>query len=787
MKKLLTLIVLAVLTLAVQAQTVPAFPGAEGHGRYVTGGRGGQIIHVTNLNDSGTGSFRQAVSGSTKKIVVFDVGGVIALKSNVNIGPNTTIMGQTAPKPGITLRYYTVNPAGDNIIIRFLRFRRGQEKDVNDGADASTARHYTGIMIDHCSLSWSIDEVASFYDNNNFTLQWCTIGESLCNAGHNKGAHGYGGIWGGKLASFHHNLILHVANRSPRFNGARYDWTGYTANQLYTQYQWENAVQAENVDFRNCVVYNCGNGCYGGPGGGKINMVGNYYKSGPAGNTTQVTQVTVGASGNSADYPIYWGMTSRYYVSGNTIDDAAAGWETFAYDSGTITRDGKRYSKDPQHYNGEDETYLTVNGTDYICMQLDEPAPTGEVTTHDADIAYQQVLEYAGASLNRDDVDERYMEETENGTCTYKGSVTGKYGRIDVVADVNGYTEANFGTGSRPTNFDTDKDGMSDDWESANGLDPTKNDANQYTVDPYKFYTNIEVYCNQLVQKIMLKENSDAQEGQAVLDYFPAYHAENEMLVKAVNEDSAKPKEPEPVEGVIATGTITWPLDALTATDGQASDEIRQYIGSIDYSVGSNLTATKVYSNSNKKTVEYKATAKESAPAETNALTFAFTPEKGYAFQPTKVTYYAARRGTDSGNAALTWLGAENVTIEAALAPARDVNTEYEKTIIAEPYDGNSQLVLNIYGLNAGKSMAIGNVVVTGNIVSTGGQEKKAGDVNGDDAVNVADISAVITYMAEGNTSNINKEDADVNKDGNVDVADISAVITIMAGGAALQ
>ena len=161
----------------------PAFPGAEGHGRYVTGGRGGKIVHVTNLNDSGTGSFRQAVSGSDKKIVVFDVGGVIALNSDVSIGANTTIMGQTAPSPGITLRYYTVSPAGNNIIMRYIRVRRGQERNVNDGADASWCRHLTGIIIDHCSFSWSIDEVASFYDNNNFTMQWCTIGESLVQIG----------------------------------------------------------------------------------------------------------------------------------------------------------------------------------------------------------------------------------------------------------------------------------------------------------------------------------------------------------------------------------------------------------------------------------------------------------------------------------------------------------------------------------------------------------------------------------------------------------------------------
>ena len=207
----------------------PAFPGAEGHGRYVTGGRGGTVVHVTNLDDSGTGSFRAAVTGGSNRIIVFDVAGVIALKSEISFKNNLTILGQTAPYPGITLRYYTVRPGANNIV-RFIRFRRGQEKDVDDGADASWQRNKTGIILDHCSFSWSIDEVASYYDNNNFTMQWCTIGESLVDAGHGKGAHGYGGIWGGKLASFHHNMILHVANRSPRFNGARYDWSGYTSN-----------------------------------------------------------------------------------------------------------------------------------------------------------------------------------------------------------------------------------------------------------------------------------------------------------------------------------------------------------------------------------------------------------------------------------------------------------------------------------------------------------------------------------------------------------------------------
>ena len=535
MKKILLTIIAATCSLFAIAQA-PAFPGAEGHGRYTTGGREGRVVHVTNLNDSGTGSFRAAVSGSDKKIVVFDVGGVIALNSDVKIGANTTILGQTAPEPGITLRYYTLLYDGNNIVVRFIRSRRGQEKDINDGADATWTRNRTGLILDHCSFSWSIDEVASFYDNNNFTMQWCTIGESLNNAGHGKGAHGYGGIWGGKLASFHHNLICHVNNRSPRFNGARYNWNGFTGNRLYTQYNWENAVQAENVDFRNCVIYNCGNGCYGGPGGGYINMVNNYYKTGPAATTSRLTTVTVGAEGNAEGYPIYWGMTSRYYLEGNRINNIEnAGWNYVTYDSGTYTINGKRYSPDPKHYYGSNVNYEKNSaGTDCVCIQLDESAPAGEVTTHSAVNAYDKVLGYAGASLNPDDVDLRYFTEARNGSATYSGSVTKTPGRIDVVSDVNGYTEANFGTGSREAGFDTDNDGIPDAWEIANGLDPNDpTDATIYSLDPAKYYTNIEVYANSLVQDIMLAGNANAEE--EAKEYYPQYTKTDGTVVEAIN------------------------------------------------------------------------------------------------------------------------------------------------------------------------------------------------------------------------------------------------------------
>lgn len=524
----------------------PAFPGAEGHGRYVTGGRGGKIVHVTNLNDSGTGSFREAVK-SGNRIIVFDVAGVIALKSDLKFADNITILGQTAPSPGITLRYYTVQP-GNNNIIRFLRIRRGQEKNINDGADATWQRNKTGIIFDHCSFSWSIDEVASFYDNNNFTMQWCTVAESLTNPGHSKGAHGYGGIWGGKLASFHHNFVAHLMNRGPRFNGARYGWTGYTSNKEYSTYKWQNAVQAENVDFRNCVMYNAQGTCYGGPGGGQINIVNNYYKAGPShslkgttlnglkvdistgsvrGNQDRITLVTLSTQSNSdKKHPELYDMTSRYYINGNTIETtkgsktANKDWKGVSYDKGIPSLNGEYYSPDANNFYGDAVAHTTISGKSCVKIKMDEPAPTGQVTTHSAAEAYEKVLAYVGASLYRDEIDARYMEEAKTGTATYKGSITNSPGIIDKVSDVNGYTEDNFGTGTRPADFDTDKDGIANEWEKANGLNPNDaSDALTYSLDEKGYYTNIEVYANSLVENIMKAENQDALSG--VDEYYP--------------------------------------------------------------------------------------------------------------------------------------------------------------------------------------------------------------------------------------------------------------------------
>jgi hypothetical protein len=531
MKKYLFTLIAVLTTIVSTAQTeAPAFPGAEGHGRYVTGGRGGEVRHVTTLVDDGKtttkGTLRWAVNGSAKKIVVFDVGGIIALTKELVFGDNTTIAGQTAPEPGITLRYYTVRPGANNII-RFIRFRRGEEKDVNDGADATWQRNKTGIVFDHCSFSWSIDEIASFYDNRNFTMQWCTLGEALANPGHTKGEHSYGGIWGGKGASFHHNFLCHMQNRAPRFCGARYDWGGYDKTK------YGSSIQAEIVDFRNCVMYNWGNGngCYGGTGGGNINIVNNYYKAGPAtSNKTRVTQVSVATSGNADGSP-FMGYCARYYINGNYVTAAGSNaanydWKGVIYDSGTFTIDGERYCADANHLYGENVTYKqNTAGTDCVKIKLDTPVETGEITTHSAETAYEKVLANVGASLYRDAVDARYMQEAANGTTTYIGTaqktgdgktITHRPGIIDFVKDQGEYT---LESTARPAEFDADNDGIADAWEQANGgdLDPTA-----YTLDSEKqWYSNLEVYLNSLVEDIMKAGNADGESNYT--EYYPTW------------------------------------------------------------------------------------------------------------------------------------------------------------------------------------------------------------------------------------------------------------------------
>ena len=224
-----------------QTPRVPAFPGAEGHGSMTRGGRGGQVIAVTNLNNSGPGSLRHAVEADRPRIIVFRVSGTITLESQLKIShPYITIAGQTAPGDGVTLRKHPIQIDADEVVIRYIRVRLGDES--GDDSDAIASRYHKNIILDHVSASWSVDETVSIYHCENVTVQWCLISESLYKSNHVKGHHGFGGIWGSNYSTYHHNLLAHHSSRNPRFASG----CGYT-------------------DYRNNVVFNWGyNSAYGG-------------------------------------------------------------------------------------------------------------------------------------------------------------------------------------------------------------------------------------------------------------------------------------------------------------------------------------------------------------------------------------------------------------------------------------------------------------------------------------------------------------------------------------------
>lgn len=462
----------------IAAQQVDAFPGAGGGGRYVTGGRGGKVIHVTNLNDSGTGSLRQALSTSGARIIVFDVSGTIELQSQLSIKyGDVTIAGQTAPGDGICLKNYSTYVGADNVIIRFIRFRMGDEKATEN--DAIWGRNQKNIILDHCSMSWSTDECSSFYNNENFTMQWCILGESLRNSVHGKGTHGYGGIWGGKCASFHHNLILHHDSRNPRMCGPRFRTDGNVA--------------AELVDLRNCVFYNWGsNSGYAGEGG-RYNFVNNYYKPGPATkHTARIFEPYAYKKGSEARY-IPDGSIGLFYVNGNYMHGKGENHDFSGFD---INKNSQTTFYQTLQDGTTAETTLMNESTLRTSTMFTEGSMSS-IETQTAAEAYDDVLTYAGASLVRDAIDARYAREVRNGVYTYLGSNGSTNGLIDSQTDVGGYPT--YESADKPA--DTDNDGMPDEWETAHGLNPNSDDSAGYNLD--ESYTNIEVYINSLVADVM--------------------------------------------------------------------------------------------------------------------------------------------------------------------------------------------------------------------------------------------------------------------------------------------
>jgi hypothetical protein len=464
----------AVLTLLASPLSgdTPAFPGAEGFGRYSRGGRGGRVVEVTTLDDAGEGSLRAAVEAPGPRTVIFRLSGTIHLRSPLVISRDSiTIAGQTAPGDGVCIADQTFSVQADHVVIRYMRFRLGDLNNRYDDDALNGCRNiqrgcFGPVIIDHCSASWSVDEAASFYDNRDFTLQWCFITESLDRSHHAKGPHGYGGIWGGQRATFHHNLLAHHTSRNPRFNGGR--TTGEPEKEL--------------VDHRNNVVYNWGfNSAYGGEGG-SYNIVGNYYKSGPATDPRVARRIL-----QPFDDSAVW------YVSGNVVEGfpavSADNW--LGVDAGTDVDRSK-------------------------IRRADAPFPAAPFTEETAEKAYALVLERGGATLpRRDRLDERIVAEVKSGTATFGGSYRAggakaqqRTGIIDSQTAVGGWPHLQ----SALPPSDSDHDGMPDEWETRHGLDPR--DPSDGPLLAEGGYTNLEVYLNAIVEGVVSSGKSKENSGK---------------------------------------------------------------------------------------------------------------------------------------------------------------------------------------------------------------------------------------------------------------------------------
>jgi len=507
---------------ASRVQQVDAFPGAEGHGRYTNGGRGGKVYHVTTLEDTEhKGSLRWACKQKGARTIVFDVAGTIELTKPLKINEDSiTIAGQTAPGDGICLKNYGFVIQASNVIVRYLRSRLGFDKeDQEDDAFSVMGKgnnELHDIIIDHCSASWSIDECFSAYGVRNMTVQWCFITESLFASGHSKGIHGYGGLWGGAPATFHHNLIAHHTSRTPRLSGSRF--TGDAA--------------AELVDIRNNVFYNWGtiNGGYGGDGG-HFNFVNNYYKPGPrtirkpeidtkTGKEKPAKEVVwriFSPNGDPGEYVQEKGVWGKFFLEGNYMDVSVEGMTPEQQINCLKVNANNQEGLIPN----EKLCPLPAGGKEELTSN--EPFDCGKIATQPAEVAYALVLNYGGCSLSRDTIDRRVAMEVANGDWHCKGSSYKKniaknskgekmldlmstYGIIDNAQDAGGWPELK----ATPEEIafatdDSNGNGIPDGWEKAyfgNLVDGNGHDKNRR-------YTNLELYLAWRVQEI-----TNAQRGQ---------------------------------------------------------------------------------------------------------------------------------------------------------------------------------------------------------------------------------------------------------------------------------
>ncbi|MCR4637887.1 carbohydrate-binding protein [Ruminococcus sp.] len=443
------------------AGNIPAFPGAVGGGKYATGGRGGEVYHVTNLNDSGDGSFRDAVSKSGR-IVVFDVTGTIELKGNILCSSNITIAGQTAPGgSGITLKNYKMGMSGDNIICRYISSRPGPYASTSSGNDAWGGAKGSNSIIDHCSMGWTTDEQWGLYSNNtNYTVQYSVLGPADSWGGHKKGLHGFGIMLGKGDLTFDHNLIIHNVSRN--FRGKVSD--RYTA------------------DFTNNIIYDWGyQTAYGTIG--HLNYVNNTLKAGNS-TTGGYHWIYVDSTTKPENFKIYCAGNRLINKDGSFHSITGDNWAGVTFKDGIGITKNNLYSSNSFPINVNGENVSTAN------------------TAESAAASYDHVIRFAGNGISPDKrtaIDKQCANETKNstgqcsGTAAFDGSET-NLSKYNIKCGVS-YSYPSPVTKKEIT--DADNDGMDDKWELARGLDPT--DPEDYAGDYCgQGYMNIEYYINDL-------------------------------------------------------------------------------------------------------------------------------------------------------------------------------------------------------------------------------------------------------------------------------------------------
>ena len=668
---------------------VPAFPGAEGFGRYVSGGRGGVVYHVTSLDDNPSnpqaGTFRYAVNQTGARTIVFDVAGTIHLKAGLSIrNGDLTIAGQTSPG-GICIGDYPFSIGAQNVIVRYIRVRPGDicgtECDGFGGFDGGN------FIIDHCSVSWSVDEVISVYANQNTTVQWCIASQPLNYSVHPKTLyydgkpHGYGGVWGGDHASFHHNLIAHATSRTPRF-GSRYTMAERGLTDL--------------TDCRNNVFYNwSGVGCYGGSNM-QINMVNNYIKPGPA---TDAVYSGKSQHGRifAADADVLGIYATGNYVDGHS-DISADNWTqgiAAQMDATTAQKTAARRS---------------------------EPYEDGGVVTFTAAEAYSQVLNYVGASNYRDRYDSMIVADVRQRKASYT-SYTKAYSYTGTDYDGrNEYTVSRAAGWLNPGNInsqndvilpgetspwvtipvdasrnmtDTDGDGIPDEWEYRMDLDP--NDPKDALQTDSVGYTMLEVYLNRLVEK---------------------------LTAAPYGELEVPGTRPEIIEsGYTRTdATVSWKLGtAACSGSGQESPAgsfASTSAGYSGFSLGTKTVGGTTF------TTFTTASALSAARSLSNAAVFSLEAPEGYEFTPSLVSFEAIRCGTNGGNIDVVWETADGQSAEVCTGknPNRDNSgsgsvCSFDLSEESFPASaGTGKMVFYMGSLGAGKSLGLAKVQIGGQL-----------------------------------------------------------------------